>query len=650
MKRMTCLLPGAARVPVAVAQQKAPQGAAAFRRAERPRRAATGNPRGSHFSRLLVVAVFLVSIALIPFGAGRVSAQGTVYTDDMSNPANGLLPQESGDPSQFTFQYLNGQFIIQTPSASSGGAVFATINTPPLDNSITAVDAGIGGASEAEKFLFVGCRAGAFHQGYSFLVNPSAHTARLMRQDPDDSVELAETDITGLLSPGANQFNRIEIDCNASQISGSVNGTVVLSEFDDTYARGETYLGIGNRGSVPDSLFGVFDNLTVTDRGYVFGTEAEEQGFADVMAYAETTPPTAGPATASALLANGDQQYLPAGVQVTDFYAEIGIVMPASSPSGVWNVGFCFWPEPDGSRYYAFVAFSDSAAEWVFGYPSGSGMVIPVNMGELDGVDFTPGAVNTLGLYVVGTQAILTMNSHEPAVIYDLQMSIESPSDQAIVAVEFPEAPVKGDVEATVGFIAWPEASTEVLPLETVDFSVWDLSVANTTASTLAESSGTLLFGPRSGPLVEHSDRTSQASAEVSVVDFFATATFRVPDDVSVPWDITIGFRDSPVASDEYRLTIFSTGEWQLTFGTSTPIAAGTVTNLATSPGETNTVGLLVERTTGEVALNGVEFATLDLSTSIVAGDIWLSAGTLAETTQPGRTTWYTHFEVWDTA
>jgi hypothetical protein len=57
-----------------------------------------------------------------------------------------------------------------------------------------------------------------------------------------------------------------------------------------------------------------------------------------------------------------------------------------------------------------------------------------------------------------------------------------------------------------------------------------------------------------------------------------------------------------------------------------------------------------VERTTGEVALNGVEFATLDLSTSIVAGDIWLSAGTLAETTQPGRTTWYTHFEVWDTA
>jgi hypothetical protein len=471
-----------------------------------------------------------------------------------------------------------------------------------------------------------------------------------MRQDPDDSVELAETDITRLLTPGVNQFNRIEIDCNADQISGSVNGTVVFSEFDDTYARGETYLGIGNRGSVPDSLFGVFDNLTVTDRGYVFGTEGEEQGFADAMALVESSPPTAGPVTASAELVHGDLLDLSSGVQVTNFYAEMGIVMPAISPTGTWSVGFRFWPEPDDGSYYAFIAFSGSSVEWVFAYPSGSGMLIPVNMGDLEGVDFTPGAVNTLGLYVYGTQAILTLNSHEPAVIYDLQMSIEAPSDQAVVAVEFPEAPVRGDVLAIVGYAAGSETSTESFTVETVDFSVWDLSTASSTARTFPASSGTLLFGPQSGALVEQAGSTSTANADVSLVDFIATATFKVPNDDSVPWDITIGFRDSLVASDEYRLTVFSTGEWQLTFGTSPPIATGTVSNLATSPGETNTVELLVERTSGEVTLNGVAFATLDLSTSIVAGDVWISAGNFAETTQPGRTTWYTHFEVWDTA
>jgi hypothetical protein len=431
---------------------------------------------GFRLCKSLVSSAFAVALALTSFGSGPISAQGTVYTDDMSSPATGLLSEESSDPSQYTFQYLNGQFIIQTVSSSFVGGVIAHIDTPPLDNSSTAVDAGIGGANEAEKFVFVGCRAGAFSSGYSFLIYPAEHTARLMRQDPDDSVELAETDISGLLTPGVNQFNRIEIDCNANQISGSVNGTVALSEIDETYARGNTYLGIGNGASQPDNLFGVFDNLTVTDRGYVFGTAAEEQAFADAMAYVETSSPTAGPVTASALLENGDQQFLSSGVQVTDFYAEIGIVMPASAPSGLWDVGFCFWPEPDGRCYYAFIAFADSSAEWVFAYPSGSGMLTPVQMGEFEGVEFTPGAVNTLGLYVSGTRAILTMNSHEPAVIYELQMRVEPLSENTIMAVDFPEAPVKGDVQATIGFIVESETSTEVLPIETVDFSVWDLS------------------------------------------------------------------------------------------------------------------------------------------------------------------------------
>ncbi|MCC6943129.1 MAG: hypothetical protein IT335_01050 [Thermomicrobiales bacterium] len=389
---------------------------------------------------LFVFACFAVVFGVLSFGASGVSAQQRVYSDDMSSPALGLFAQASPDPSQYSYQYRNGQFIAQAVNTYFQGEIFSFANTPDLVNSTTAVDVGIGGADEREIYGFVGCRAGVNDEGYLFLLEPTTGRAALWRQDATGPVLMAETFVKQLVTPGVSQFNRLAIDCYDNQISGAVNGTVVLSEFDSTYGYGLSYVGIGNTGGAPDNLFGVFDNLVITDFG-------------------------------------------------------------------------------------------------------GGTAVVPAGFTKL------------------------------PA----LQMA-----------------------------------------------------------------------GPLSGILTEQATTITTANAGVSLVDFFATASFVAPSNM-VPWDITIAFRDSSV-TDEYRLTIASTGQWQLNLGTSTQIATGVVGNLLTAPGSVNTIDLLVEGANGAAALNGVDFAVLNLSASVVAGDVWIATANTGSTTQVGRVTQYSAFEVWATA
>ncbi len=386
----------------------------------------------------MVFTFMALAFGIVAFGAGPASAQERVYSDDMSNPLTGLLSQSSPDPSQYSYQYKNGQFIAQAVNRLFQGEIFSFANTPDLVDVTTAVDVGIGGANEREIYGFVGCRAGANDEGYMFLLEPTTGRAALWRQDAAGPVLMAETFVKHLVTPGVSQFNRIAIDCYGSQISGAVNGTVVLSEVDATYGYGLSYIGIGNSGGAADNLFGVFDNLVVTDHG--------------------------------------------------------GAVAPA-------------------------------------------------------------------------------------------------------------------------GFTKVPT---------------------------------TLIAGPLSGVLTEQASTLTTANANVSLADFFATVTFVVPSN-SVPWDMTIGFRDGTVA-EEYRLTIVSTGEWRLGIGTSAPIATGFVNNLLTSPGQVNTIDLLVEGVNGAVALNGTDFAVLNLSASVAAGDVWISTANMTSTTQVGRSTQYSAFEVWATA
>ncbi|CAN5851107.1 hypothetical protein BH24CHL4_BH24CHL4_17720 [soil metagenome] len=50
------------------------------------------------FRNMLVLSVIALAIGLIPFSVATTSAQQTVYSDDMSNAATGLMSEVSPNP------------------------------------------------------------------------------------------------------------------------------------------------------------------------------------------------------------------------------------------------------------------------------------------------------------------------------------------------------------------------------------------------------------------------------------------------------------------------------------------------------------------------------------------------------------------------
>ncbi|MGD9714976.1 MAG: hypothetical protein AB7V46_23385, partial [Thermomicrobiales bacterium] len=286
---------------------------------------------GNRFRKVMFAALIAVIFGVVSFGAPQVSAQESVYSDDMSNPAFGLFSQSSPDPSQYSYQYKNGQFIAQAVNTYFQGEIFSFANTPDLVDVTTTVDVGIGGADEREIYGFVGCRAGLSDEGYMFLLEPTTGRAALWRQDATGPVLMAETFVKHLVTPGVSQFNRIGIDCYGSQISGAVNGTVVLSEIDSTYGYGLSYVGIGNTGGAADNLFGVFDNLVVTDHGGALAPA----GFSKVPAM-QIAGPLSGVLTEQASTVSTAN----AGVNLADFFATVSFVTPSNAVPWDMTIGF----------------------------------------------------------------------------------------------------------------------------------------------------------------------------------------------------------------------------------------------------------------------------------------------------------------------
>jgi hypothetical protein len=295
--------------------------------------------------------------------------------------------------------------------------------------------------------------------------------------------------------------------------------------------------------------------------------------------------------------------------------------------------------------------------------------------------------VNTFGLLVSGTTGTVTFNSRTPAGTFTL-----------------PSQPIASDVEFNVLFSANIDGDTRSLHMEIFDFRVWDLAAAGTASTGTGTGTGTTtetgtrtgtgtttgtetttgagtttgtrgtgpstgtgtgtgtrsgtgtagpapvtrVIGPLSGAIVEDASTITAIRSGATLSDFYTTATFTVPNSISAPWDITIAFRENPADGNEYRFTVFSSGEWRLSYGINQgSIATGMVTNLVTGPGQVNVLEITAQGVTGTARLNGIDITTLDLSLSQIGGDIWIGTATVNSTTEPGRSTPYSAFEVW---
>jgi hypothetical protein len=412
--------------------------------------------------------------------------------------------------------------------------------------------------------------------------------------------------------------------------------------------------------------------------------------------------PAAGPLKASDNLAASDFKYLSSGVNLSDFYASMSYVTPPATPAGSWSVGFAFWDDGQGNSYDVFIQAKNGAATWGFGQQTAAGYNI-LQSGDLaaGAIDYTVGAENYIGLVVTQGMALLTGNDLALATtidlggatgagdvqaevgfladdstttatlpvslsgfsVYDMSPAavaaffaaedttppaeptqaagvptvIAEPTQAAGFPTAIPAQPTQAPVQPTQAGAA-PTVGTSAGgdPMLTQIFNQ-----ERTTAMTAAP-----LFTSASGVLQQASTGFGFTPAGVSVTDFYATATFVNPTDLSTRSDIGFGFRD--LNNDtEFRFVVRSDSAWALAQGTGSPLVQGPVTNFDATPGASNTLEIVVRGSTGLLALNGVVIQQVDLSANLNAGDVYIASGMYASDTVDGRQVPYSNFQVY---
>ncbi len=306
-----------------------------------------------------------------------------------------------------------------------------------------------------------------------------------------------------------------------------------------------------------------------------------------------------------------------AAVFVADLYVSATFTNPAETAN--FDFGFVIREQPDHSGFRVIV---DAAGSWHIAYGANN----PFATGPVGDLNTAPGQDNTIEVAARGVTGYLAVNGTVVATL-DLSLSLAA-----------------GDVSAASGILT-PNSITG-RSVAVSNFEVWALSPGAAEITPSATSApDELMAGPLTGLLVERPGAINVAELDVNTADCQISVTMFVPADQSAPWDFTIGFRNLG-ANDQYRLSVISTGNWQLSRGVDPPLMTGSLTNLAIEPGSANALTLVIQGSSGIASLNGIAFAMLDLSGWTNAGGVWISAGTLSGSTVEGRVVQYHEFEV----
>jgi hypothetical protein len=347
-----------------------------------------------------------------------------------------------------------------------------------------------------------------------------------------------------------------------------------------------------------------------------------DQTFADLKTQAQLGPSAGGPYNDTMTQSPTTLPFPSAGISYTDLYATVTFANPADTAQP-WDIGIAIrYTGVDNEPRFIL----ESTGNWHLTF----GSAVPTQSGQAPQIETSPLGLNTIEIVAQGTVGYVAVNG------------------VVVTQIDLSQAVRPGDVFVSTGF--FPANVVDGRTLSYQDFDIWEIpTTTGSTVSPFTLSPSELIAGPYAGALIEREGSVDAAPAGVSASDFFATVTFVVPADASVPWEATLAFRDSG-SGDQYRLTIVSTGEWWFSIGEQPPAATGTLANLNITPGQENRLDLVVEGTSGMAGLNGVDFATLDLSVLPGPGDLWVATGTHAANTLPGRITQYRAFEVWSLA
>ena len=141
--------------------------------------------------RFALVSIVL-SLVLAVLGSATSSAQTTddsaAFVDPMDGSSPPLLTEQALDNGQVVQQYVLGQFIIQAFNPDHAGDILSSINTEPLADARTAVDATVDVPEGSEPSVLVGCRAADEHNGYAFRLQQSSGDVSIWRLDAEGPV------------------------------------------------------------------------------------------------------------------------------------------------------------------------------------------------------------------------------------------------------------------------------------------------------------------------------------------------------------------------------------------------------------------------------------------------------------------------------
>jgi hypothetical protein len=184
-----------------------------------------------------------------------------VIVDSFNDPNRGRLSVVSPDPSKVRYAYEDGEYVIETLDPNAG-IWQAGIEGAYADVAI-AIDVRLVGET-AGRLVALGCRyslTGGQATGYALLANPAAGTVALFRYD-GAAVALTDAVASGAFLPAVEQ-NRLELSCVGTTIKATVNGQVVVTVEDATYASGYLFIAAGTQDA-PGTVDARSDNLLIT--------------------------------------------------------------------------------------------------------------------------------------------------------------------------------------------------------------------------------------------------------------------------------------------------------------------------------------------------------------------------------------------------
>jgi hypothetical protein len=158
------------------------------------------------------------------------------------------------------------------------------------------------------------------------------------------------------------------------------------------------------------------------------------------------------------------------------------------------------------------------------------------------------------------------------------------------------------------------------------------------------------LSEPLRGTLEQRQGYLTRVNAGVTAADFVASSVVYNPTtSTTTPWDFGYAFRETADQTEVQQIFIDSSGMWHYAAYPDGVQTSGEAPSYNFSPGDPNTLDLVVTGDTASFCLNGQFLSTVQLLPA-AASDVYLMTGFLDTTLVNGRLLEYDSFATWPVA